>query len=69
LQEHAVLVVAQPDGRIPFVTSRLPLYRSVSGMNNQQVSIGKWAATVRQMGRFADGVPGTTRSRGSQHVG
>ena len=54
LQEHAVLVVAQPDGRIPFVNVTFAGFiGSVSGMNDQQVSIGemggsgqgKWAGS------------------------
>ena len=54
LQDHAVLVVAQPDGRIPFVNvTYAGFIGSVSGMNEQQVSIGemggngqgKWAGT------------------------
>ncbi len=54
LQDHAVLVVAQPDGRIPFVNVTFAGFiGSVSGMNNQQVSIGemggggqgKWAGS------------------------
>jgi isopenicillin-N N-acyltransferase-like protein len=54
LQEHAVLVVAQPEGRIPFVNVTFAGFiGSVSGMNNQQVSIGemggsgqgKWAGS------------------------
>ena len=54
LQDHAVLVVAQPEGRIPFVNVTFAGFiGSVSGMNNQQVSIGemggsgqgKWAGS------------------------
>lgn len=54
LQEHAVLVVAQPEGRIPFANVTFAGFiGSVSGMNNQQVSIGemggggqgKWAGS------------------------
>src|SRR6476620_6999734 len=42
LQEHAVLVVAQPEGRIPFVNVTFAGFiGSVSGMNDQQVSIGE----------------------------
>jgi isopenicillin-N N-acyltransferase-like protein len=54
LQEHAVLVVAEPEGRIPFANVTFAGFiGSVSGMNNQQVSIGemggggqgKWAGS------------------------
>jgi predicted choloylglycine hydrolase len=54
LQEHAVLVVAQPEGRIPFANvTYAGFIGSVSGMNNEQVSIGemggggqgKWAGS------------------------
>ena len=54
LQEHAVLIVAQPDGKIPFVNVTFSAFiGSVSGMNNEQVSIGemggsgqgKWAGS------------------------
>ncbi len=42
LQEHAVLVVAQPEGRIPYVNvTYAGFIGSVTGMNNQQVSIGE----------------------------
>lgn len=54
LQEHAVLVIAEPEGRIPFVNVTYSGFiGSVTGMNAQQVSIGemggkglgKWAGT------------------------
>jgi isopenicillin-N N-acyltransferase-like protein len=54
LQEHAVLVIAQPEGRIPFVNvTYAGFIGSVSGMNDKQVSIGemggsgqgKWAGS------------------------
>jgi isopenicillin-N N-acyltransferase-like protein len=54
LQEHPVLVIAQPEGRLPFVNvTYAGFIGSVSGMNNQQVSIGemggggqgKWAGS------------------------
>lgn len=42
LQEHAVLIVAEPDGRIPFANvSYAGFVGSVTGMNRQQVSIGE----------------------------
>ena len=54
LQNHPVLVIAQPDGRIPFVNvTYAGFIGSVTGMNNRQVSIGemggsgqgKWAGS------------------------
>lgn len=54
LQEHAVLVIGEPVGRIPFVNVTYAGFTgSVSGMNSEQVSIGemggrglgKWAGT------------------------
>ena len=42
LQEHAVLIVAEPDGGIPFVNvSYAGFVGSVTGMNAQHVSIGE----------------------------
>lgn len=42
LQEHAVLVVAEPDGEIPFVNvTYAGFVGSVTGMNAQHVSIGE----------------------------
>src|SRR3954462_6597385 len=42
LQDHAVLIVAEPKGRIPFVNVTFAGFiGSVTGMNNQQVSIGE----------------------------
>ncbi len=42
LQEHAVVIVAEPEGRIPFVNvSYAGFVGSVTGMNNEQVSIGE----------------------------
>jgi predicted choloylglycine hydrolase len=54
LQDHAVLVIAEPDGRIPFVNvTYAGFIGSVTGMNGREVSIGemggggqgKWAGT------------------------
>lgn len=54
LQDHAVLVIAEPEGRIPFVNVTFAGFiGSVTGMNSRQVSIGemggggqgKWAGT------------------------
>jgi predicted choloylglycine hydrolase len=54
LQEHAVLIVAEPEGHIPFVNvTYAGFVGSVSGMNDDQVSIGemggsgqgKWAGS------------------------
>ena len=67
LQEYPVLVIAQPEGRIPFVNvTYAGFIGSVSGMNNQQVSIGemggggqgKWAGSP-----MAFLVPGARRSK------
>ncbi|MBI5760445.1 MAG: peptidase C45 [Planctomycetales bacterium] len=42
LQDHAVLVVAEPDGAIPFVNVTYPGFiGSVTGMNAEHVSIGE----------------------------
>ena len=55
LQEHAVLIIAEPDGAIPFVNvSYAGFVGSVTGMNLQQVSIGEMGG--RGLGQW-DGVP------------
>ena len=42
LQEHAVLVVAEPDGRVPFVNvTYAGFIGSVTGMNAEHVSVGE----------------------------
>jgi isopenicillin-N N-acyltransferase like protein len=42
LQEHAVLIIQEPDGRIPFVNaSYAGFIGSVTGMNNEQIGIGE----------------------------
>lgn len=42
LQEHAVVIVVEPEGRIPFVNvSYAGFVGSVTGMNKEQVSIGE----------------------------
>jgi isopenicillin-N N-acyltransferase-like protein len=42
LQDHAVLVIAEPDGRIPYVNvTYAGFIGSVTGMNSEQVSIGE----------------------------
>ncbi len=42
LQEHAVIIVAEPDGGIPFVNVTYSGFiGSVTGMNAQQISIGE----------------------------
>ncbi len=42
LQEHAVVIVAEPEGRIPFVNvSYAGFVGSVTGMNSEHVSIGE----------------------------
>jgi hypothetical protein len=54
LQNHAVLVMGEPDGRIPFANvTYAGFVGSVTGMNNEQISIGemggkglfKWSGT------------------------
>ena len=55
LQEHAVLVVAEPEGRIPFVNVTYSGFiGSVTGMNAQHVSVGEMGG--RGLGHW-DGVP------------
>ena len=55
LQEHAVLTVAEPRGKIPFVNvTYAGFIGSVTGMNAERVSIGEMGG--RGMGHW-DGVP------------
>ena len=55
LQEHAVLTVAEPDGKIPFVNvTYAGFVGSVTGMNAEKVSIGEMGG--KGMGHW-DGVP------------
>jgi hypothetical protein len=55
LQEHAVLTVAEPAGKIPFVNvTYAGFIGSVTGMNAERVSIGEMGG--RGMGHW-DGVP------------
>jgi isopenicillin-N N-acyltransferase like protein len=55
LQEHAVLTVAEPDGKIPFVNvTYAGFVGSVTGMNAERVSIGEMGG--RGLGHW-DGVP------------
>jgi isopenicillin-N N-acyltransferase like protein len=55
LQEHAVLVVAEPEGKIPFVNvTYAGFIGSVTGMNADRVSIGEMGG--RGLGHW-DGVP------------
>lgn len=55
LQEHAVVIVAEPDGGIPFVNiSYAGFVGSVTGMNAKHVSIGEMGG--RGLGHWA-GVP------------
>ena len=55
LQEHAVLTVAEPQGRIPFVNvTYAGFVGSVTGMNAKKVSIGEMGG--RGLGHW-DGVP------------
>ncbi|AQQ71047.1 putative choloylglycine hydrolase [Limihaloglobus sulfuriphilus] len=42
LQDHAVLIIAEPEGKIPFVNvSYAGFIGSVTGMNTEQISIGE----------------------------
>jgi hypothetical protein len=55
LQEHAILVVAEPDGKVPFVNvTYAGFIGSVTGMNAKKVSIGEMGG--RGLGHW-DGVP------------
>lgn len=55
LQDHAVLTVAEPEGRIPFVNvTYAGFIGSVTGMNAQRISIGEMGG--RGLGHW-DGVP------------
>jgi len=55
LQEHAVLTVAEPDGKIPFVNvTYAGFVGSVTGMNAEKVSVGEMGG--RGLGHW-DGVP------------
>ncbi len=57
LQEHAVLVVAEPEGMIPFVNvTYAGFIGSVTGMNAKKVSIGEMGG--RGLGHW-DGIPMT----------
>jgi isopenicillin-N N-acyltransferase like protein len=55
LQEHAILTIAEPEGKIPFVNvTYAGFIGSVTGMNARQVSIGEMGG--RGLGRW-QGVP------------
>ncbi|WP_406696047.1 C45 family peptidase [Singulisphaera sp. Ch08] len=55
LQDHAVLIVAEPEGRIPFVNvTYAGFIGSVTGMNARQISIGEMGG--RGLGHW-DGIP------------
>ena len=55
LQDHAVIIVAEPEGRIPFVNvSYAGFVGSVTGMNEEHVSIGEMGG--RGLGHW-QGVP------------
>ena len=55
LQEHAVLVVAEPEGKIPFINvTYAGFIGSVTGMNARKVSIGEMGG--RGLGHW-EGVP------------
>ena len=57
LQEHAVLIVAEPEGKIPFVNvTYAGFVGSVTGMNAEKVSIGEMGGKgPRPLGWRADG--------------
>ncbi|MFO0954513.1 MAG: C45 family peptidase [Isosphaeraceae bacterium] len=55
LQEHAVLTIAEPDGKIPFVNvTYAGFIGSVTGMNAKQISVGEMGG--RGLGHW-EGVP------------
>ncbi len=55
LQDHAVLVVAEPDGKVPFVNvTYAGFLGSVTGMNAEKISVGEMGG--RGLGHW-DGVP------------
>ncbi len=55
LQDHAILIVAEPDGKIPFVNvTYAGFIGSVTGMNAKKVSIGEMGG--RGLGHW-EGVP------------
>jgi hypothetical protein len=55
LQEHAVLVIAQPEGQVPFVNvTYAGFIGSVTGMNAEHVSVGEMGG--KGLGHW-DGVP------------
>ncbi len=55
LQDHAVLIIAEPDGKIPFVNvAYAGFIGSVTGMNTQQISIGEMGG--RGVGQW-NGIP------------
>ena len=55
LQEHAILTIAEPEGKIPFVNvTYAGFIGSVTGMNAQQISVGEMGG--KGLGHW-DGVP------------
>jgi hypothetical protein len=61
LQDHAILTVAQPRGKIPFVNvTYAGFIGSVTGMNAERISIGEMGG--RGMGHW-DGIPMTLLTR------
>lgn len=55
LQEHAIIIVAEPEGRVPFVNvTYAGFVGSVTGMNAEQISIGEMGG--RGLGHW-EGVP------------
>ena len=68
LQEHAVLTVAEPEGKIPFVNvTYAGFVGSVTGMNAERVSIGEMGGRgTGPLGRRADGLPRPHGPRGGR---
>ena len=59
-----MLIVAEPNGRIPFVNvSWAGFIGSVTGMNARHISIGEMGGAAKGIGRRADVVPGARCAR------
>lgn len=55
LQDHAIIIVAEPDGRVPFVNvTYAGFVGSVTGMNAEQISVGEMGG--RGLGHW-EGIP------------
>ena len=67
LQDHAVVIIAEPDGLAAFVNvSYAGFIGSVTGMNTRQVSFGEMGG--RQVGPF-EGTPSFLMRRGLEEAG